>query len=649
MAMTNPIVRLIGAGPSGLLAIGLLFLFVGERALGHLDTPHLVCSGGGLILIAIAVVARVLGVVQAPPQIKRIERDILFCYLGVVIGVVIYFLTTEKGIALLGITEDKSIAKFHTAGTILWLIVISVSLIPLIMVETSVGQSGWRRILSAGTSDEAAVETFRIRDMATNGLTIALAMSFLMVTCGIANERNKRVDVSYFKTSSPGAPTAAMVKSLNEELKVLLFFPEVNEVQAEVKGYFEALAESSGGKMKIEEHDRMASPKLAEDHKVNRDGTIVLVRGDKSEKFTVNVDFQQARRTELREFDEKVQKALMQVIRVKKVAYLTTGHGELNDPGEDRPLVADNPNLSKATTIKNWLKTLNYEVKDLGIGKPIPDDASVVMVIGPMAPLLPEELAQLDEFLGHGGSVLIALDPNGAATLGPLEGRLGVKFNGKPLMDDKEYLRRRGQPIEQEWILTNQFSAHSSVTTASRGGARSGIVLFKAGSLDDAPFASDSAERKRTYTVRSVQSTWRELNGDLKFNEGAEKRQRYNVVAAIEDPSAVPEKVEDGGGSPKGMRAVVMADAELFSDGLLHPRAGLPLVQVMVIDAVKWLGGEEEFIGETPSEKDVGIVHTKKQDLMWFYGTIVIAPVFVLGLGLLMTMMRRRGGAGRAS
>ena len=66
-----------------------------------------------------------------------------------------------------------------------------------------------------------------------------------------------------------------------------------------------------------------------------------------------------------------------------------------------------------------------------------------------------------------------------------------------------------------------------------------------------------------------------------------------------------------------------------------------------VVDAVKWLGGEEEFIGETPSEKDVGIVHTKKQDLLWFYGTIVIAPVVVLCLGLLMTMMRRRGG-GRA-
>ena len=35
---------------------------------------------------------------------------------------------------------------------------------------------------------------------------------------------------------------------------------------------------------------------------------------------------------------------------------------------------------------------------------------------------------------------------------------------------------------------------------------------------------------------------------------------------------------------------------------------------------------EEEFAGETVSEKDVAIEHTKSEDVVWFYGTLVGAP-----------------------
>lgn len=636
------IFRLISLGPSGLLWFGLVCMFIGERALGNMDTARNVFTGLGLLCIVGAAVVRVFAYMKAAPKTRQLERTILFCYLGVALSLTLYFLSTKTGVGILGIEEEKSVAKFDTAATVVWVILLVSSLLPLLLVEFTVGMSGWRRIVKPHKSDDSGVETFRVREAATNGLTIAFALSFLMVTCGIANERNIRKDVSYFKTSSPGSATVNIVKSMNEDLKVLLFFPEVNEVQVEVEGYFDEL-NSKTGRLVIENHDRMASPTLAKEHKVNRDGTIVLVRGDKSEKFTIKTDIKTARRKELREFDEKVQQSLMKVIREKKVAYFTTGHGELNDAGEDRPLVAENPALKKASVIKNWLKTLNYQVKDLGIGKPIPEDASVVMVLAPMNPLLPEEYQLLDDYLAKGGAVLFALDPIGAAGLGPLEGRLGVKFNPQTLADDKEFLRRRGAPVEHQYILTNQFSAHASVTTASRGKARSGIVMFNAGSLDDAEFTTQSKQRKRTYTVRSVTSTWRDTNGNNSFDKDTEKRQRYNLVAAIEDPSALPEKAPEGGGAERGMRAIVVADGEIFSDALMHPKVGLPLVQALVIDAIKWLGGEEEFIGETKDEKDKAIVHSSNEEKFWFYLTIFGVPLLVFGLGLLMMLVRRRG------
>src|SRR5690606_14804028 len=142
-------------------------------------------------------------------------------------------------------------------------------------------------------------------------------------------------------------------------------------------------------------------------------------------------------------------------------------------------------------------------------------------------------------------------------------------------------LRQRRGDSDHQYILTNQFSSHASVTTASRGQARAGIVLFNAGSLEDAPFTAESAETpQRTYTVRTMHNAWRDTNGNYRFDDG-ERRDRYNLVAAIEDPSARADKPPDPALAERGMRAVVFADAELFSDALMHPRAGLPLVQAL--------------------------------------------------------------------
>ena len=124
-----------------------------------------------------------------------------------------------------------------------------ISLVPLLLAEISLGVSQRDRLeLGDGAGDEAtSVDSYRVSAMITSGLTIALAAGFLMVTCNVADQRNIRRDVSYFKTSSPGSATIAMVKSISEPVKVLLFFPEINEVKEEVRRTFEACGTSEGG------------------------------------------------------------------------------------------------------------------------------------------------------------------------------------------------------------------------------------------------------------------------------------------------------------------------------------------------------------------------------------------------------------------
>ena len=62
----------------------------------------------------------------------------------------------------------------------------------------------------------------------------------------------------------------------------------------------------------------------------------------------------------------------------------------------------------------------------------------------------------------------------------------------------------------------------------------------------------------------------------------------------------------------------------------------------MIRDATLWLGGEESLTGETASEKDVSIEHTKSEDVVWFYLSLVGAPLIILGAGLGGVMWRRR-------
>ena len=92
------------------------------------------------------------------------------------------------------------------------------------------------------------------------------------------------------------------------------------------------------------------------------------------------------------------------------------------------------------------------------------------------------------------------------------------------------------------------------------------------------------------------------------------------------------------------MRAMVFADAGLFSDAVI---TALGLNAALAADAVRWLGREEDLAGETLSEEDIPIVHTRAEDVGWFYATIFGMPAIVLGAGLFGVRLRRRSEEGR--
>ena len=131
----------------------------------------------------------------------------------------------------------------------------------------------------------------------------------------------------------------------------------------------------------------------------------------------------------------------------------------------------------------------------------------------------------------------------------------------------------------------------------------------------------------RTFVVRSLPSTFADLNGNFEFDSGVERRGQYNLAAAIEidvdavtaadssEPTIVSASFsEDSDDSQdqvesRTMRALVYADAQMFSDGVL---TSIGLNAALVADGIRWLGGEEDLGGEIESEEDVPIVHNQR-------------------------------------
>lgn len=627
--------------------IGLMLLFISERLLQTTEGMRVAMSGLAVTLLVVVTAARAWAMLGSRGARRRVEFVLLACHLVTLLALVVYALSSKWGEGLFHVGE-KAHARYTGALTVVWVILLIASVLPVLMIELSLGGALRGGFDVQTRDDDAGVELYRVREMGWSGLTIALAMSLLMVTCGVAKERNVQRDVSYFKTSSPGESTRNIVKNSSEPITVHLFFPDTNEVKDQVKSYFDALAAATG-KLSVEVNDRQVNSGLAQKYQVNKDGVVVLSRGagdkEKFFKFDEDTDIEKARKGsgKLRNLDHDVNAQLMKLARDKRKAYLVTGHGEMTNPESVPPDVVVEPR--RTVTFRKYLGDLNYEIKDLGLAdlsKDVPADAAVVLLIRPTVALLNQEWAALDRYVANGGRLLVALDPTGVTSMGPLEGRLGVRMiEGGRLLDDKNNMRTRGNDSDARWEVTSEFVSHATTTSISK---QRSLNYVDGGALEDVmPTGKDAP--KKTYTVRSMDTAWLDFDGNLKYDpQGVkpEKKQKWNLGAAIEGPATKDAK----GGDKDGYRAVVFADADLFADVTVQDMTGrvgtIMYSYLLLADVVRWLGGEEVFSGEIVSEDDKPINHTKDQDAKWFTLTMLAAPALVLTLGLVGTWARRR-------
>ncbi|HVW29523.1 MAG TPA: Gldg family protein [Polyangiaceae bacterium] len=694
---------------------GLILVYIGERVLSTFDAGHWVATAPGIAAVLVATATRFVPTWQAGGERGRIEKLLGILSIGGLVALSVYAASTDWGMGKLGLltAADAKRENVHAILTIIWTVLICVSVVPMLFAEAA--------LYPQRNADR--LESRRVRAAAAAGLTLALAAVYGALFVYSATGSEAKVDFSYFKTSEPSESTKKLVAGLNQPIRVIGFFPEVSPVRYEVEGYLKKLA-AGVPNLKVEIEDRYLDPKLAKEMKIVQDGVIVIVKGDAKRTVTVGTDMKDAAKN-LKTLDKDFQERLYKLLRERRNVYLTVGHGEINDD-EDRS--ADKQDSGRSAQIlRTLLGKQNYTVKNLGLSQglatDVPDDADVLMILGPTEPFSPEELAAVQRYAKRGGKLLMALDPEafsaedvesesaaasptGAPTrpaslsktspassaekgievgekakaktppagsaapatgepakgaLGSLEAlaaTVGLQFTPVVLANDKQFARRHFNDSDRTILVTNRFSSHASVSTLSRNSSRAAIVVAGAGSLQRAP----GSPAKVDIAVRAMSNTFDDLNRNYQYDEGSEKRDTFGIAAAVSEPVAPgtpPPGVEDkkdkkddkkgekkdipAVAPPNEMRAFVLSDSDVFTDLVM---SNFMANQLLIVDALRWLGGEESFAGEVNTEEDVRIEHTQHKDLVWFYATIFGAPALVLGLGLTYSRRarQRRGG-----
>ncbi len=627
----GPVILLSASYGAWLLPVYLLSLvlvFVGERVVSS-DGMRYALSGLGVLGATASTAIRFARSGTVSGERGRVERALAICSAGGLVAMAIYFATTETGKSILGVATAKpeARARFEGGSMVAWTAVLVLSVVPLVFGEMAL----------APMRSAAMIEARRVRAALRSGLILACAAIYCSLLVYAAGELDAKVDFSYFRTARASESTKNVAAASTEPITIKSFFPQLNEVGTEVNGYLRDLARGAPG-LKVEEYDRLLVPAVAKEAKVNSDGVVVLSRGASHETLTIGTDMKTAA-VKLKTLDTDFQKSLLKVMREAHIAYLTVGHGELNETHSEPATEGHS-----AKGIRKLFESQNYTVKDLGLtqglGTDVPADATVVVVLGPTQAFLPEEVATLKRYAERGGHLLLALDPDPKADLAPLAAVAGLSWSPTPLANDKVYVRRRFNNSDRANLATNRFSSHASVSTLSRNSARMPVVFPGASSLDK---LGGAADLKIDFAVKAMGETFEDRKGTFEYDASDGKRSTFNLAAAVS--RVLPAPAGWKGKDPPEMRAFVVADADALSDAAFGNEANI----FLAADVVRWLGGEESFSGAITNSEDVRIEHTKQKDVVWFYGTILGAPLLVLGAGILVSRRTRRRASAKAN
>lgn len=598
------LLSLVG-GPVYAWLLGVAMFAVGERyAAGTAAYIPVVLFSLVLIVLGVGVRVMEARTSKNAARTKALRSTAAWMLLGVV-AVLIYLSTTDAVLGMFGLDEEAQ-ATWYVLGYSLSGICFLMGALPAFTIDRALAVHPIQLPINAQAGAQQA------------GIVTALALALFAPVNYLASENNVDLDYAYFRTTRAGDSTKALVRTLPDPVEVVLFYPRGNEVLRELETYFTDVAEASDGALTVRVVDQALAPELSEKLRVNDNGYVVFTRGEASEKWKVGTEIDRAKRN-LKKLDLESQKRLLKLAKGERTVYLMAGHGEASTREKENP-------ARKLSQFKKKLQEQGLQVKEFGAADgsldAIPDDAAFLVVAAPTKPLTVEEDAAISVFLDGGGSLLVLAAP-GTDPLAGLLAPLGLKVTEDMLGHETKFLPQSRTVADRLLLVTNRYGAHDSIRELQRNSQRYIVVVPSVAGLEKI----EGGRGKQTATLRTFPDTWLESR-PMDFKRGAEEVSRvWDIGMAVE------------GEGEDGFRVLVFGDENLFSDAALKSFEGN---ERLVEDAARWLMGDEELAGETESEEDVKVTHTRDEDIVWFLASAFGIPLLFVFVGLIRIRMRRK-------
>ena len=300
------------------------------------------------------------------------------------------------------------------------------------------------------------------------------------------------------------------------------------------------------------------------------------------------------------------------------------GHGARNLEG------SNNRDYSTFASDKHFRQSLlnqGFDVKAIGLEKPIPEDIDILLIADIREALSPEERANLQQYIDRGGNMYLLAEPRRREAMGELLAEFGFKMTEGVLVrkDPNVETDLLVSPITQEARdMSYNFGLISWISQPSVAG----LVQTEDKGFDVKPLLTTRMD------VWNEVETTDFIDDTIRLNPAVgEVQQPYNTVVALSRQVGAKEQ-----------RIILTGDADCISNGELR-RGMIPGYMglsnyVLIMGGFHWLSNEEMPIDiRRPALPDNKLYLSSATPIKWSFK--IILPIVLAILGTVIWLRRR--------
>lgn len=440
-----------------------------------------------------------------------------------------------------------------------------------------------------------------------------LMIGILAATAYLSTAHNYRIDLTEAGVYGLAPQSRQVVDNLDGELEMHAFVE--GGISPQIQSLLESYANESP-KVKFRLVDPDASPDLVSRFGITAMNSIHIGYGDESTVVTTPTE-------------EAITNGIIRVTRTtKKTVCFVAGHDE---PGLDSE--EDPRGYAQA---KKALENENYEVKTIIIASEgsVDESCTLVAIASPVRPFLPGEVNIIDEYLKHGGHLLVLLPPRaGDADFIAMLGRWGARV-GNDVVIDQQMRLFQGPTVGIEPIAA-EYGNHP----ITKGFRPESITVYNLARSVEPETGKPGITA--VSLVKTGPRSWAESDVTTLFEENRVSLDDSDRKGPISLAVASTADLKAMGQATEGEARLVVFGNARFADNqyLANPSF---FNRDLFLNAVGWLVGQEELVSiRSRAVRASRVQLTPEQNVMIFVTSVLLMPQLLL-LGGIVVWWRRR-------